>query len=244
MSLEKTNRTWICCSILLLFLWFIPGMEVSAGARPLPEIRFDSTHVNAKSIPVQRMERYLQSSDFNYLEKQPKGNTFWQYLLQKLKNSLGMMLNKRISEILFHIVFIGIFILLLVVLFGGDIQSILVRNKSSRLDIPVISDENIDNLNFDKIIKTEIDHGNYNIAVRYLYLKLLQSLTVSNLIIWQKEKTNRDYFRELVNSNYSIDFRTITSAYEYVWYGKFPLDQSRFEGIHQSFNDFFKRLNG
>ncbi len=211
--------------------------------KPLTEVKMDSSQVTVHSISEQKMEKYRKAPEFNYFEKSPEGNSFWQFLFHKLQNTIGKVLSSRISGIVFYIVFIGIFILLLIVLFGADLQGIMVRSKNNQLNIPVITDENIENSDFDKIIRNEIDNGNYNRAVRYLYLKLLQVLTGQSLIVWQKEKTNRDYFRELLNTNYSVDFRSITSAYEYVWYGKFPLERSNFEGIYKSFNDFFERLN-
>jgi len=238
------NRILLLGLFLLVLIGVYPCQANKAVSKPLPVVRLDSSAINAGSIPAQKLDKYRTSKDFTYLEKSPEGNGFWQYILQKIINSFGTVFNSRVSQVVFYIIFIGIFVLLLIVLFGADLQAIMAKNKSTRLNIPVITEDNIEGFDFDKVIGGEIDKGNYNRAVRYLYLKLLQVLTGNRLIVWQKEKTNRDYFRELLNTNYSVDFRTITSAYEYVWYGKFPLDKPNFEDINKDFNNFFTKLNG
>ena len=39
-------------------------------------------------------------------------------------------------------------------------------------------------------------------------------------IKWKKDKTNRDYIRELSTTDWHSNFRSVTIMFEKVWYGK------------------------
>ena len=52
------------------------------------------------------------------------------------------------------------------------------------------------------------------------------------------DKTNADYYKELRNTSYGKEFKELSRLYEYIWYGDFKLDESRFKIIIQKFNQF------
>jgi hypothetical protein len=235
------NKRTLYFFIVLLSFWFNTSM--ASGTRPLPAIKIDTAEVKALSVPVAKLDKYKKSADFNYTGEQPVLKSFWQKVLYKLGEIFGRVVQTKATKIIIYIVFIGIFVILMITMFGADIQTVFTGSKTHRDNIQVINEDNIETLDFDKVISDEIANSNYNKAVRYLYLKLLQGLTRNNLIVWQKEKTNRDYFRELLQSPYSLEFRGITSSYEYVWYGKFPINRKDFDTIQQHFKEFFNRLN-
>ncbi len=83
-------------------------------------------------------------------------------------------------------------------------------------------------------------------AVRYLYLKALRLLNDRGLIRFQHQQqsrqalTNREYVQQLGTAPQREPFSNLTGAYEKVWYGGFPLDDTRFEQLHRYFEDFYK----
>jgi|ERR1700677_4745027 hypothetical protein len=85
---------------------------------------------------------------------------------------------------------------------------------------------------------------NYRQAVRYLYLKTLRLLNDRGMIRYHQESTNLEYWRQLSATPQGGAFRDLTSIYEKVWYGEFPLGDTLFTRLHQYFEDFYKSVRG
>jgi hypothetical protein len=98
------------------------------------------------------------------------------------------------------------------------------------------------NGDYDRLISQAITHNNFRLATRYLYLKTLYILSAANLITISPDKTNYQYVREMSNHTFYKDFVSLTSNYEYVWYGKFDIDKTLFERIEKEFKNYFQRL--
>jgi len=102
--------------------------------------------------------------------------------------------------------------------------------------------ENIFALDFERRIKLARDAGNYNLAVRLMYLRALRQLSDKELIVYRPEKTNGDYLFQLRGSAYYDDFSRLTRSFDYVWYGKFPLSKEGYEMLEKDFISFNQRL--
>jgi hypothetical protein len=68
-----------------------------------------------------------------------------------------------------------------------------------------------------------------------LYLQSLKQLADRELIIFSPDKTNNRYVKELSGNGYQQEFAFLTNSYEYVWYGKFALDPSRYKTLKGQF---------
>jgi Domain of unknown function (DUF4129) len=79
-------------------------------------------------------------------------------------------------------------------------------------------------------------------AVRYLYLKSLRMLSDRGLIRLHLQSTNREYLAQLGNDPHRGPFSELTFAYEKVWYGEFPLNDTQFDRLHRYFEDFYKTV--
>ena len=99
-------------------------------------------------------------------------------------------------------------------------------------------DDNIHEINFTDRINQAVEARHYRLAVRLLYLQSLKSLADAGLIRWQADKTNRQYALELMGNPKRLPFEQLTTQFEYVWYGDFPVDEARFGLIRQQFNQF------
>jgi hypothetical protein len=74
--------------------------------------------------------------------------------------------------------------------------------------------------------------------VRILYLSTIQQLNSTGLILWKKDKTNKDFLREMrKHSNYKT-FRDITLAYEIVWYGDRQIELQQFTSLKNIVDNF------
>ena len=85
--------------------------------------------------------------------------------------------------------------------------------------------------------------GDYRMAVRYHYLNTLQKLTNKALLVFSPDKTNYQYVRELSGKPMGPAFARLTLDYEYVWFGKFELDEALYQQINHHFSQFFSNHN-
>jgi hypothetical protein len=89
--------------------------------------------------------------------------------------------------------------------------------------------EHIENNNFAELIANAKKEQDYRKAIRYYYLWVLQKLTDRNIIKFHKNKTDYDYFIELDKNPIKEDFSQNTYIYDYIWYGKFPINEREFD---------------
>lgn len=103
--------------------------------------------------------------------------------------------------------------------------------------------ENIKELEVDRLLREALTSGNYRLAIRICFLGLLKKLDEDGLIVWKKDKTNRDYLSELYSkSRYFNEVKTVTLAYEQVWYGDHDLHQHSYENIISAFKNIDDKL--
>jgi hypothetical protein len=87
-----------------------------------------------------------------------------------------------------------------------------------------------------------IQTKDYRQAVRYLYLKTLRVLNDKGMIRYHQESTNQEYWEQLKAMPQGAPFRDLTTIYETVWYGEFPLEDTLFNRLRQYFEDFYKSV--
>jgi hypothetical protein len=104
--------------------------------------------------------------------------------------------------------------------------------------------ENIEEFDIDSLLKNALAEHNYRMAVRLYYLGLLKKLNELGIIVWKKDKTNRDYLSELFARDYLYDdVRKLTVAYEQVWYGEHTPSDEKFQGLLANFENVNEKLN-
>jgi hypothetical protein len=92
-------------------------------------------------------------------------------------------------------------------------------------------DEYLHETDLDRFLREALAQGNYALAVRLYYLQIIKSLSEKNAIKWSREKTNRDYLREMRGHPLAEQFREATRIYERVWYGNQPLSAGEYEEL-------------
>jgi hypothetical protein len=106
-------------------------------------------------------------------------------------------------------------------------------------DIP----EDIFAINYQQEIEKARQAGNYRLAVRLHYLRMLKLMSERQVIRYTQDKTNFDYLMQLQGGRYYEDFFRITRDYEYSWYGQFPVSEDMYDLIRQDFDKMEKELS-
>ncbi|HEU5146932.1 MAG TPA: DUF4129 domain-containing protein [Chryseosolibacter sp.] len=112
---------------------------------------------------------------------------------------------------------------------------------TDNLEAPV---EDIAELNIAQLLDQAKREGNYKLAVRLYYLDLLKKLNDKGVIVWKKDKTNRDYLGELLSASYFFnEVRRLTLSYEAVWYGDHDLTPETFQFLTIQFENIYGKMN-
>ncbi len=82
-----------------------------------------------------------------------------------------------------------------------------------------------------KAIDEALQQRDYNLALRLHYLQVIALLHKRGWIQWKKDKTDAAYVRELSLHKDAGHFRQITLHYEYWWFGKHLLDETRYQRL-------------
>ena len=119
----------------------------------------------------------------------------------------------------------------------------LFRKKSR--EIATVTDneempEDIFAINYQKEIDKAASQGNYRLAIRLMYLRLLKNLAEKNIIQYKQDRTNLDYLMQLHPTTHYKEFFRITRHYEYSWYGKFDVSNEAYGIIRTDFDQFEK----
>jgi hypothetical protein len=101
-------------------------------------------------------------------------------------------------------------------------------------------DHNMDN-DFHQLYKKAYAAGDIRLAMRYLFLKTLQTLNEKDLIRFALDKTNSIYVSELPLAKRN-DFAGLALYYEYIWYGNFAVEKDAFDKIENKYNEFLNKV--
>lgn len=146
-------------------------------------------------------------------------------------------------------VFFILFIIGLLVLFIWAIAEQFSKpsNKKVNSSIDALTVDELEDRLLDVDLKSPLDMaiaaGNYNLAVRLLFLALLQKCQIAKVIEWRKDKTNGEYLAELRSKKQFDDFSRLTLVFERVWYGNAKLSQEEFSRIEILFKNAIKAVN-
>lgn len=96
-------------------------------------------------------------------------------------------------------------------------------------------DEYIHETDLERFLREALAAANWPLAVRLYFLQAIKQLSEKEAIAWSKEKTNRDYLREMSGHLLGAQFRNATRQYERVWYGNQPLSAEEFARLEPEF---------
>ncbi len=232
--------------LLLLFLILTQSALAQSGS--------DSLGVGKKTLSVESARPALRQPrakvwkeittsreyQYGYDPEPPTGflDEIWQRFLRWLFDFLYGSSTRQGREWI-QILFIAVVVIFVIYKFIGMDKMGLFRRAADRTSLPYDTlHEDIHAIDFQEAIEEASRQRNYRLAVRLLYLRTLKTLTDQELISWQINKTNRTYVYEITQPLVRSRFEQLTSSFEYVWYGDFPIDEERYLAVKQEFDSF------
>ena len=222
--------------VIIVFL-FLANISF-ASKPPLPA---DNSPVQVRQPTESQLKTYRQDPAYQYYEEAaPPPQDFWGYLWRSIIRWLDEFFGNpdygTTRKVLGYLFVITMTIFVILKLIGVDVVGVFSKKSSQMLPYDILG-ENIHGIPFNEAIESATKTGNYRLAVRLYYLRMLKELSDNGLIDWQLNKTNRMYSYELTGE-LKHSFEVITAQFEYVWYGDFALNQTYFKQIRQEFEEF------
>jgi hypothetical protein len=117
------------------------------------------------------------------------------------------------------------------------------RNRSYKIPGSEKEEEDLDDPSaYDAMIAKAVQNRDFRLAVRYSYLQTLKKLSATGLLQYAADKTNYQYVNELRGKAYQGDFASITLNYEYVWYGKFDIEEDVYQRLATDYKNFNRKI--
>jgi len=231
--------------VLLLFL--LMSVSVFAQVDSLT-VKSDKSSIVKKKFESNTFDKYKTDKDFNYQEenvtKEPSlfervFNWVGRQLLRMLEWIFGVKYAKGIlGTILTALPYViaGLVLFLLLKFFLKVNSNSIVSTSKNKAVVSITEEEElIKNKDILKLIEQAIHQKNYRLAVRYYYLNILKQLANKELIVWEQQKTNEDYIKEITVQNIQNSFSNLTRLYDFIWYGNFSINEHEFGGVESDF---------
>lgn len=218
-------------------------MVVCRAAVPFEQ---DSSQLHVKKLNPSEINSYKKDRAFTYREEAPQDNglaSMFSYYISKFFRKLFSVHVGSVdlsSILLYGLMLFGILMLIF------QFLKISPQGLLSRSSVSITTDredgDNIHEINFEKLIRQAVAQQNYRLAVRFWYLNMLKVMSDAQLINWQINKTNYDYYYELKQQALRDEFLTLTNTFENAWYGNHNLSIDRYTEAQNAFSSFFTML--
>lgn len=189
-------------------------------------------------------ERYASDDALNYERNINKS------FFQRLKEMISAWIRKlfgipdvssinNLSDKILDIVLVVIFLVALYIvvrLFMNHRGRWFFEKKNKTVAVTLSNvEEHIHEANFEALLSEAEQQGDTRQSVRLLYLWVLRSYTDNNIIRWNPDKTNIDYFSEIKDKILQKQFRYLSYLYNYIWYGGFSINDSEYRKAREIF---------
>lgn len=209
------------------------SMETSDDSLYLPVPDSHSyTSGSIRNVPGKEVSRFKNDRDYAYAND----SEYWRKEAPAEPGLFFRILDSRALGWIFLILVAGVILYGVYQLAIENNFTMLIRSRRQKKDqLAITSSE--DKIDFDEAISRSQAEGDYRIAIRFLYLRMVYSLR-ENGIVFRDSSTNAEITRVMGKHPEAESFRWLASAYEYVFYGGFVPDLETYMHIKNKFEAF------
>lgn len=211
-------------------------------------LKVDTVRVTIKKFDEAAISEYQSLQEFDYRQQTVEYEPSWvervvswlyRTLARFFEAIVGVENASAIMQFLVQALpyIIGLLFLYLIIKFFVERSTtdFISTAKNRKFNVGSEEEELIKNTDLDRLLKDAIAANNYREAVRYYYLIALKKLDAANIILWEQQKTNEDFIREITSFELKDAFTENTRLYDFVWYGDFSLTRDEFEQAEKDF---------
>jgi hypothetical protein len=210
----------------------------NSAYRPVRDSVFPDQYT-LRQVSQAKLNKYLSDPDYAYAndpqywkedDVQQKPGSFWNFL------------NYKVFQ---WILFLGVLSLILYGIYHLARESNFrwftrTPKRNNFTGKEPVSDEKVD---YEEAIQKYQLEGNYRMAVRFMYLRLIHTASEKNFIQIRDSTSNAEITQAFGAHPQAAEFRFLATAYEYIFYGDFHPGQQLFEGLQTRFLAFQQILS-
>jgi hypothetical protein len=218
----------------------IRTVEINEDSQYMPVK--DSSYLSVFALrvtPQLKVNKYLADRDYEYAND-PE---YWKK--DKIQNNPGSLLKFLSGKAVQWILFLGVLAIILYGIFmlAKENNFKWVSRNSNEDQIGRLEPVVNGSIDYDELIRKFHAEGNYRMAVRYMYLRLIHSAIGKNIIQVRDSMTNAEIMHAFGSHPLAGEFRFLATAYEYIFYGDFGLNQEIFDGLKNRFDAFQQNMS-
>jgi hypothetical protein len=204
-------------------------------AKPAVHAAPDTARVDLRVVPRGAIDRFRGESDFDYGRQLEAPESLWNVIMRKIaqwmRDLMGADGVTTFWDVVTYVIVGAALLFVVLRLLDADTRSLFFRSKKAETAGAAEIDEDVRTIDFHEQIARALATGDFRLAVRLHYLRLLRDLDARGTIAWRRDKTDGDYLREVGDAPMRSGFERATLLFEYVWYGDFPIDRRLYDQI-------------
>ena len=201
---------------------------------------YDTAQVELRAFDTTKVNALRQNPELSYGYTQA-AMSFWDSFMFWLKRQLDDMFHYGEGLISYRMLLVVIFIAAMTYavlrLMKVDSVKLFYGRRKINPANRLIIEENIHEMDFEKLLEEAIRNKDYRLTVRLFFLYGLKMLADKQHLYWEPGKTNHDYINELKQVELRNDFNRLNYYFEYAWYGNFTLTADMVDRVKATFTN-------
>ncbi|HEY9048785.1 MAG TPA: DUF4129 domain-containing protein [Ohtaekwangia sp.] len=210
----------------------------------LPEVTLpaDSSVVDVRAVDENKLNEMREDPDMQYGKDSPAIVSIWDRIKMWLISALSWLFylgnSTNWGNIIVGIIAVAVLIYVILRLLKIDALKVFYGKADKTALAHEVIEENIHEMDFDKLIQEALARNEYRLAIRLLFLQGLKLLADHHHITWEPGKTNHDYLNELTAKELKTGFNELNFYFEYAWYGNFVITDELYGRVTAIFNNW------
>lgn len=205
----------------------------------------DSLKLNQRSFSEDQVQRLQSDPDLDYEQPPTVAESLWDRFWAWVRYLMGKLFTGAVTtdwgRLIVYAIAMALLVAVVMLMLKVNAFKILYSGRGAAQPYQVL-DENIHEMDFDKLIQEATDRQDYRRGIRLLFLYALKLLSDRQLIHWESGKTNHEYVGELSNGALRNGLNELSFYFDYAWYGNFAINSDTFGKAQNTFVDWKSRL--
>ena len=199
----------------------------------------DSSEIRTRSADSETVQRLKSDPALQYKEPPTIAESLWDRFMLWLRQLIGSLFESAVTtdwgRVLVYVVGIILLVVLIMAILRVNAFKIFSTGEGAGTFKYNALDDNIHEMDFDKLIDEAMSKKDYRLGVRLVFLYALKMLSDKHHIHWDQGKTNHDYMEELKMAELKPGFNDLNYYFEYAWYGNFNINAEMFNHVQDIF---------
>ncbi len=198
----------------------------------------DTVAIDRRYFNEAAIAEYLKDPDLDYDRVLHHDNLWWDRFMRWLNRKLGDLFGTEAGSAVFdnmHWILLGVAVVIVLWFLRRHLFGSVFGAGPKRTRQVTEIEENIAELDLDKLLGDAEKAANWRLALRYQWLKVLRRLVDEGRIKWQPRFTDADYLAQLKDPAWRVTFSEMSFLFKWVWYGDAPMDAQRYERMKPAF---------